>query len=71
MDDDQVFDHIIMVMLVLIHASSVTAPDIREVLHHQPACAKIDVCGISEVAKALCGAACCYKNGVVGTCIES
>ena len=26
---------------------------------------------LSEVAKALCGAACCYKNGAVRTCIKS
>ena len=47
----------------MIDASSVAAPDTREVLDLQAACTRIDIPGLSEVARALCGA--------VGTCIIS
>ena len=49
--------------LIVIDASPVAAPDIREVLNLLSACARMDIWGLSEVAKALCGA--------VGTCIKS
>ena len=47
----------------MIDASPVAAPDTREVLDLQSACARMDIWGLSEVAKALCG--------TVGTCIKS
>ena len=47
----------------MIDASPVAAPDTTEVLDLQSACARMDIWGLSEVAKALCGA--------VGTCIKS
>ena len=49
--------------LVVIDASPVAAPDTREVLDLQSACARMDIWGSGEVAKALCGA--------VGTCTKS
>ena len=56
--------------LVVIDASTVAAPS-RGVPDILSACARMDIWGLSEVAKALCGAACCYKNCAVGTFIES
>ena len=47
----------------MIDASPVAAADTREVRDLQSACARTDIWGLSEVAKALCGA--------VGTCINS
>ena len=49
--------------LVVIDASPAAALDTREVLYLQSACARMDIWGLSEVAKALCG--------TVGTCIKS
>ena len=57
--------------LVVIEASPVAAPDTREVLDLQSACARMDMWGLSEVAKAACSTACCYKKCAVGTCIKS
>ena len=37
----------------------------------QSVCARMDIWGLSEVAKALCSAACCYQNYAIGTCIKS
>ena len=55
--------------LVVIDASSVAAPNIREVSEFQSACARMDMWGLSEVAKALCGAACIESQGrLVCTC---
>ena len=56
--------------LVVIDASPVAAPS-RGVPDLQSACARMDIWGLSVVAKALCGAAGCNKNGAVGTCIKS
>jgi hypothetical protein len=47
----------------VIDASTVAAPDTKEVPDLQSACARMDMWGLSEVAKALCGA--------VGSCIKS
>ena len=52
-----------LLCLVVIDASPVAAPDTNEVLDLQSACARMDIWGLSEVAKALCG--------TVGTCIKS
>ena len=56
---------------VVIDASPVAAPDTKEVRDLLSACARMDVWGWSAVAKALCGAACCYKNCAVSTCFKS
>ena len=37
----------------------------------QSVCARMDIWGLSEVAKASCGAACYYKNCAIGTGIKS
>ena len=63
LEDDQVFDWLWWLCLVVIDASPVAAPDTREVLDLLSACARMDIWGLSEVAKALCGAVC--------TCIKS
>ena len=49
--------------LAVIDASPVAAPDTNEALDLQSACARMDIRGFSEAAKALCGA--------VGTWIKS
>ena len=49
--------------LVVIDASPVAAPDTSEVPDLQTACSRMDMWGLSEVAKALCNA--------VGTSIKS
>ena len=54
---------IIVGCFVVIDASSVAAPDIREVLDLQSAPAKIYTWDLSEVAKAL--------RGAIDTCIKS
>ena len=56
---------------VVIDASLVAAPDTKKVLDLQSACARIDIWRLHGVAKALCGAASCFKNCAVGTCIKS
>ena len=45
--------------LDVIDASPVAAPDTREVLDLQSACARMDIWVWSELVKAFCGAACC------------
>ena len=50
--------------LVLTDASLFAAPDTREVLDIQSACARMDMWGFRE-------AVCCYKYCVVGNCVES
>ena len=57
--------------LLVIDASPVAAPDTRDVPDLQSACTSMDIWSWSEVAKALCGAAGCYENCGVGTCIKS
>ena len=52
--------------LVVIDACPDTASDIRDVLDLPSACARMDMWGSSEVAKALCGAANYYQNCAVG-----
>ena len=47
----------------MIDASPVVAPDTREVSDLQSACPRMDIEGLNELVKALCGA--------VGTCIKS
>ena len=37
----------------------------------QSACARMDIWSLCEIGKALSGAAYCYKNCAVGTCIKS
>ena len=55
----------------MIDASPVAAPDIKEVSDLLSACARMDIWGLSEVAKAWCGAASCYKNCAASTSIKS
>ena len=55
----------------MIDASPVAAPDTREVLDPQSACARIDIWRLHGVAKALCGAVvnCIeYQGGPVCSC---
>ena len=47
----------------MIDASPVAAPDTREVPDLLSACARMYICGSSDVANAFCGA--------VGTCVKS
>jgi hypothetical protein len=49
--------------MVVIDARAVATPDTRDVLDLQSARTRMDIWGLSEVAKALCG--------VVGACIKS
>ena len=49
--------------LVVMHASPVAAPDTREVPALLSTCARMDIWGWSEVAIALCGAACTKSRG--------
>ena len=63
MDDDQAFYFIIAVMLIVIEASLVAAPDTKEFPDLQSACARMDIWDLSEVAKA--------SGGAVDTCIKS
>ena len=55
----------------MIDARPVAVPDAREIVDLQSACAQMDIWGLSEVAKAVCGTVCRYKNGAAGTCINS
>ena len=59
----QYFILLLCLCLVVIDTSPVAAPDTREVPDLQLACARMDMWGLSEAAKALCGA--------VVTCIKS
>ena len=56
--------------LVVIDASLAAVPSggVPDLLS---ACPRIDIWGSSEVAKALCGATCYYKNCAIGICIKS
>ena len=47
----------------MIDISPVAAPDAREVPDFQSGCARMDIQGLNEVAKALCGAACVKSQG--------
>ena len=47
----------------MIDASQVAAPDTKEAPDLQSACARIDIWGLSDVAKAF--------RGAIGTCIKS
>ena len=59
-EDDQVYILLWWRCLVVIDASSVAAPDTREVPYLLSACARMDIWGLNEVVKALFGAACCW-----------
>ena len=63
LEDDQVCYLTMIVSLIVIDASPVAAPDPREVPDLLSACARMDSWGLSDVAKALCGA--------VGNCLNS
>ena len=54
----------------MIDASPIAAPS-KGVPNIFSACVRMDMWGLSEVAKALCGATFCYENCAVGTCIKS
>ena len=62
---------LVWLCLVVIDCSPVAVPETREVPDLLSACARIDIWRLHGVAKALCGAACYYKNCAVGTCIKS
>ena len=47
----------------MVDASPAAAPEAKEISNLQSACERMDMWGLSEVTKALCGA--------VGTCIKS
>jgi hypothetical protein len=60
-----------LLCLLVIDASRIVPIRTKKIPDLLSACARMDIWGLSEVAKLACGAACCYKNCAVGTCIKS
>lgn len=63
--------YFIILLALCFVAANANPLDRRQVPDLLSACARMDTWGLSEVAKAACGAACYYKNCAVGTCVKS